>query len=163
VLEGGGGKGVGLVGAISALGSAGYELGGAGRVAGTSAGAVVGALLAAGARAAELERTMREVDYRRCRDAGPLGVVGSALSLVTRLGPGNGDRLHGWVAEQLAARKVDTFGNLRIHLGASTATTAPISTCRTRRATSCSRPASADPAKTRKPSSTIADVAAIVG
>jgi NTE family protein len=115
VLEGGGVKGIGLVGAIAALESAGYALGDAGRVAGTSAGAVVGALLAAGARADELEKTMRAVDYRRFRDAGPLGVVGSALSLVTRLGLYKGDWLHGWIADQLAARGVRTFADLRFN------------------------------------------------
>jgi NTE family protein len=114
VLEGGGVKGIGLVGAIAALESAGYELGTAGRVAGTSAGAVVGALLAAGAPADELERVMREVDYRNFRDAGPFGPLASAVSLVTRLGLYRGDWLHRWVADQLAMRGVHTFGDLRL-------------------------------------------------
>ena len=45
VLEGGGVKGIGLVGAISVLEGSGYTFP---RVAGTSAGAIVGALVAAG-------------------------------------------------------------------------------------------------------------------
>jgi NTE family protein len=44
VLEGGGVKGIGLVGAYSALTDAGYAFH---RIAGTSAGAIVGALIAA--------------------------------------------------------------------------------------------------------------------
>ena len=45
VLEGGGVKGIGLVGAIAVLEERGYLFN---RVAGTSAGAIVGALVAAG-------------------------------------------------------------------------------------------------------------------
>ena len=47
VLSGGGVKGIGLVGAVAALMDAGYRVG---RVSGTSAGSLVGAVVAAGAR-----------------------------------------------------------------------------------------------------------------
>ena len=67
VLEGGGVKGIALVGAISVLEERGYRFR---RVAGTSAGAIVGSLVAANARAAELEEIMRGVDYR-CFQDGP--------------------------------------------------------------------------------------------
>jgi NTE family protein len=115
VLEGGGVKGIGLAGAVAALESAGYQLNGSGRVAGTSAGAIVGALLAAGASAAQLEDTMRELDYRRFRDAGLFGPLSSAVSLITHLGLYRGDWLHRWIAGQLAERGVRTFGDLRLH------------------------------------------------
>ena len=65
VLEGGGVKGIALVGAISVLQERGYEFR---RVAGTSAGAIVGSLVAANVGAAELEEIMRGVDYRRFQD-----------------------------------------------------------------------------------------------
>ena len=55
VLEGGGVKGIALVGAISVLRERGYEFR---RVAGISAGAIVGSLVAANA-GAELEEIMR--------------------------------------------------------------------------------------------------------
>ncbi|MEA2502116.1 MAG: hypothetical protein QOD01_2227 [Actinomycetota bacterium] len=45
VLEGGGVKGIGLVGAYSVLKNEGYDFH---RIAGTSAGSIVGALIAAG-------------------------------------------------------------------------------------------------------------------
>lgn len=61
VLEGGGVKGIAPVGAISVLEQRGYQFR---RVAGTSAGAIVGSLVAANARAAELQEIMRAVDYR---------------------------------------------------------------------------------------------------
>jgi NTE family protein len=65
VLEGGGVKGIALVGAISVLEERGYEFR---PVADTSAGAVAGSLAAANAQAAELEEIMRRVDYRRFQD-----------------------------------------------------------------------------------------------
>lgn len=114
VLEGGGVKGIGLVGAVSALREADYQFGGRARVAGTSAGAIVGALLAAGMPAARLEQVMREVDYRRFRDRGPLGPLSSGISLLRRLGLYKSDYLHGWIDEQLRGCNVRTFGNLRI-------------------------------------------------
>ena len=65
VLEGGGVKGIALVGAISVLEERGYEFQ---RVAGTSAGAIVGSLVAARAGAAKLEEIMRGVEHRRFQD-----------------------------------------------------------------------------------------------
>jgi NTE family protein len=114
VLEGGGVKGIGLVGAIAALQEAGYGVGEHGRVAGTSAGAIVGSLVAAGVKADDLTEIMNEVDYRRFRDSSRLGLPGDLLSLGTRLGLYKGDKLHRWIAGQLADRGVRTFGDLRI-------------------------------------------------
>jgi NTE family protein len=65
VLEGGGVEGIGLVGAVSVLEEAGYSVQ---RVAGTSAGAIVGSLVAAGIPAAELREIMEGLDYRRFQD-----------------------------------------------------------------------------------------------
>lgn len=61
VLEGGGVKGIALVGVISVLEERGYQFR---RVAGPSASAIVGSLVAANARAAECQEIMRAVDYR---------------------------------------------------------------------------------------------------
>ena len=76
VLEGGGVRGIGLVGAVSALDAAGYRFP---RVAGSSAGAVVGCLVAALQSAGEpisrLEEIVRTIDYRRFRDSSLLGRV----------------------------------------------------------------------------------------
>src|SRR4051794_17242169 len=62
VLEGGGVKGLGLVGAVLELLGAGYTFA---RVAGTSAGAVVASLIAAGAGGDDLEAIMQRLDYAR--------------------------------------------------------------------------------------------------
>jgi NTE family protein len=116
VLEGGGVKGIGLVGAIAELRRAGYRFDGPARIAGTSAGAIAGSLVAAGTPIAELEQIMRGLDFRRFRDAGKLGRLrtAKALSLVRTLGLYRGDYLHRWIGDELANRGVRTFGDLRI-------------------------------------------------
>jgi len=121
VLEGGGVKGIGLVGAVATLARAGYTFP---RVAGTSAGAVVGAFLVALQRAGEplerLEDVARSLDYRRLRDrgrvgraVGPLARVVDGLSLAFDGGVFEGDYLRSWLRGSLADLGVLTFGDLR--------------------------------------------------
>src|SRR5579864_6079922 len=69
VLEGGGVKGTALVGAVAALEEAGYRFN---RVAGTSAGSLVAAMVAAGIPAAQLHERMLALDFTRFRDPMPL-------------------------------------------------------------------------------------------
>jgi NTE family protein len=125
VLEGGGVKGLGLVGAVAALAGAGYDFA---RVAGTSSGAVVGAFVVALQRAGEpltrLEEIARSLDYRKLRDRGPLGkLTGSVRGLGTIVdgislafdgGVFEGDYLRAWVKGSLADLGVRTFGDLRV-------------------------------------------------
>lgn len=122
VLEGGGVKGIALAGAVSVLEERGYAFE---RIAGTSAGAIVGALLAADVPAKELADIVKEgMDYRRFRDPTPLsrlGPAGMAASLVWSKGVYGGDYLTLWLGEHLVERKVRTFAHLRRHdLGAAT-------------------------------------------
>jgi NTE family protein len=114
VLEGGGVKGIGLVGAYTSLTEAGYQIR---RVAGTSAGAIVGALIAAGMPADELQRVMRQVDYGHFEDEGfldHLGLVGKGLSLLFEKGIYEGSYLHTWLEGLLVKLGSRTFGDLRI-------------------------------------------------
>jgi len=69
VFEGGGVKGIGLVGAVAVTEDMGYEFC---NVAGTSAGAIVAALVAAGYRASELRDIIRSLDYTQFKDEGLL-------------------------------------------------------------------------------------------
>ena len=84
VLEGGGVKGIGLVGATAQLVDAGYTFP---RVLGSSAGAIVAAFIAALQHAGEplsrLEDITRSLDYRRLRDRGPLARLFGFLGPVT--------------------------------------------------------------------------------
>jgi NTE family protein len=114
VLEGGGVKGIGLVGAVRALADAGYRFR---RVAGTSAGAVAGCLVATGVEPARLEEIMRDLDYREFEDKrliGHLGPLGIGANLLLHKGIYKGDWLHDWVAAQLADTGVRTWGDLKI-------------------------------------------------
>ena len=118
VLEGGGVKGIGLVGAVTALADAGYAFP---RVAGSSAGAIVGSLVAALQVAGEpldrLEEIVLSVDWRRLRDRGRVGhlpVVGRALSLLVHDGLYEGQYLEDFLAGALGELGVRTFADLVI-------------------------------------------------
>jgi NTE family protein len=112
VLEGGGVKGIALVGALAVLEERGY---GFRRVAGTSAGAIVGALVAAGMSPHEMAELMRGLDYRRFRDGDVLdrlGPVGQAVSVLLDEGIYRGEYLRRWLGDVLHALGVDTFADL---------------------------------------------------
>ena len=113
VLEGGGVKGIALVGAVDVLEEHGYAVQ---RVAGTSAGAIVGALVAAGLPRERRAAVMREVDYSRFQDGSLLTRVpgGKLLALVRRQGVYRGDHLREWLADQLAGCGVTTFADLAL-------------------------------------------------
>jgi NTE family protein len=114
VLEGGGVKGIALVGAISVLEERGYSFH---RVAGTSAGAIVGALVAAGFSAPELHSIMQAVEYPKFQDGGPLdhaGLFGKAIELVFEHGIYKGEYLKSWLHEQLRTKRVEKFGDLHL-------------------------------------------------
>ncbi|GLX00249.1 patatin-like phospholipase family protein [Microtetraspora sp. NBRC 16547] len=122
VLEGGGVKGLALVGALYELEKAGYRFGRAAdtRVAGTSAGAVAGALVAAGMPAERMRQIMGEVDWSKFRDKSaveriPLAGKGfSLLSLLFERGIYEGDYLREWLGNQLADLGVETFDDLAL-------------------------------------------------
>jgi NTE family protein len=111
VLEGGGVKGIALVGAISVLMERGYAFR---RVAGTSAGSIVGALVAAGLTRDELVSTVTSIDYRKFQDGPALDrlAAGKMLELVTEHGVYRGAYLRSWLGDQLAAHGVRTFADL---------------------------------------------------
>jgi NTE family protein len=114
VLEGGGVKGIGLVGAITVLEEHGYTFN---RIAGTSAGSIVGALVAAGYTGVELREIMEELDYRRFRDGGvldKLGILGKAAALVVEHGVYEGSYLKEWLRERLAEKNINTFGDCKV-------------------------------------------------
>ena len=114
VLEGGGVKGIGLVGAFSTLVDHDYTFH---RIAGTSAGAIVGALIAAGMPPEDLQRVMRTVDYGHFQDEGfvdHLGLVGKGISILFEKGIYEGRYLVEWLDAILMDLGARTFGDLRI-------------------------------------------------
>jgi len=112
VLEGGGVKGVGLVGAVLRLMDEGYRFQ---RVAGTSAGAIVAAFLAAGASAEKLRQVMGRLDYRKVPDRArpPIPGVSEGVSLLRHAGAYEGDYIHEFLREELGRLGVETFQDLR--------------------------------------------------
>jgi NTE family protein len=113
VLEGGGVKGLGLVGAIAVLEEHGFSFV---HVAGTSAGAIVGALVAAGIPAKELHELLCGVDWTRFRDGGwldHLGVPGKTISALASQGIYTGEYLTTWLGGLLAEHGVVHFADLR--------------------------------------------------
>jgi NTE family protein len=114
VLEGGGVKGIGLAGAVAAITEAGYQ---PQRVSGTSAGALVGAIAAAGAHGEQLGDILRTLDFRAVADRHGLGLVpliGPGLALLSGTGMYRGAYLLDWISEQLAALGVHTWADLRL-------------------------------------------------
>lgn len=112
VLEGGGVKGIALVGALEVLEQRGYRFN---RVAGTSAGAIVGALIAAGVPAKDLVSIIGSIHYPDFRDGGRICRfrLGQLLVLLLHKGIYRGDHLREWLQEQLDRENVRTFGNLQ--------------------------------------------------
>lgn len=115
VLEGGGVLGIAHVGAVSVLADAGYSFP---RVAGTSAGSIVGALVAAGMPASRMTEVMKKMKYRRFVDRSLLDRIpigGPLLSLLLDDGVFEGDYLREWLGNLLVDEcGVETFGDLAV-------------------------------------------------
>jgi NTE family protein len=111
VFEGGGVRGIALVGALSVLEERGYE---PQNMAGASAGAIVAALIAAGYTAAELHEIIGELDYNRFKDEAWEDRLpgGAPLSILRDLGIYEGEAFSAWMRDLLEAKEVRTFGDL---------------------------------------------------
>jgi NTE family protein len=112
VLEGGGVKGIGLVGALAVLEERGWR---PACVAGTSAGAITAALLAAGYSSEELRQMLLELDFRKFEDRGWEDRIpgGELVSIFKDKGIFEGDYLHDWMERLLADKGIHTFADLR--------------------------------------------------
>jgi NTE family protein len=119
VLEGGGVKGIGLLGAVLVMAEAGYSFP---RVAGTSAGAIVASLISAYQKAGrdlgELIGVMDSVQYSRFAD-GPVlervtGRLGEGVELLLHEGAHPGNYLVEWLGAELEKAGVSTFADLAI-------------------------------------------------
>jgi len=116
VFEGGGVKGLGLVGALTVAEEEGYT--DWQRVAGTSAGAIVASLLAAGYNSQEIKEIMMELDYADLLDytswwdvlAHPVGTIWGGL---TDYGANKSHPIQEWLEDKLEAKGVETFADLR--------------------------------------------------
>ena len=113
VCEGGGVKGVGLAGAYSVLEEHGYKVQ---NVAGTSAGAITAALIAAGYTSAELKEIIFGLDFRRFEDKSwedSVPLVGTSLSVLVTNGVYKGDAFLEWIRGVLGEKGIRTFADLK--------------------------------------------------
>jgi len=112
VFEGGGVRGIALAGAAAATLDAGYRFD---RVVGTSAGALVGSLVAAGYSARELRNTVCKIDWPGLLDRsvpGRLPGIGKHLSVFFDQGLYVGDALERTWEGLLGAKGVRSFADL---------------------------------------------------
>lgn len=113
VFAGGGVRGIGHAGAALAIEEAGYTFE---NLAGSSAGAIVAALLAAGYSAKELQQEMMTTDYLKFKQEDfldRLGYFGKFLSVLMNFGIYNADYFEGWLDSLLQKKGVRTFGDLK--------------------------------------------------
>lgn len=118
VCEGGGVKGIGLAGAWSLLYERGYR---PKRIAGTSAGAITAALIAAGYTGAEVKQVLLPetgpFDFNRFKDKGwedRIPGAGPVLSLLFQQGIFEGRFFLEWMRGLLASKGVHTFADLPV-------------------------------------------------
>lgn len=111
VFEGGGIKGIGLVGAVARAEELGYEWQ---NLAGASAGAIVASLLAAGYKAVEIAEILSNTNYKEFKDTNWIGNTppGMIYNLIKYGGLYNGDRFEEWLSELLSWKGVKNFGDI---------------------------------------------------
>lgn len=112
VFEGGGVRGLAFTGAICAMEDEQVEWE---RLAGTSAGAVIAALLASGYRSAEILELLKAMDFSKFRGKSFLNyipTVGSLFELMIHLGLYNNNYLEEWMDSILASKGIRTFADL---------------------------------------------------
>jgi NTE family protein len=109
VFQGGGVKGIALVGALIEFASRGWT--NWVNVAGTSAGSIIAAYIACGHDGEDLEKLLRETPYPQFEDFGPGGkIIGGGLNLIRHHGLAHGEYFHRWFYEQTEAK---TFGDVK--------------------------------------------------
>lgn len=114
VFEGGGVKGIGLAGALT-VASQHYDWT---YVAGTSAGSLVAALVAAGYSPQEIRDLIFDIDYTKFEDNNTMGevpLVGSFLNLRFKLGIHKGNYIENWIRDKLKLKGIQRFGDLIVN------------------------------------------------
>ncbi|MCM3704561.1 MULTISPECIES: patatin-like phospholipase family protein [Cytobacillus] len=112
VFSGGGIKGFALIGAYEAVHKRGFRFK---RVAGTSAGSIVAALIAANYTSEEIYRLVDEFEVKKLLDERKTFIpfaVGKWLNLYWHLGLYKGSELESWMTEKLGDRGIRTFSDL---------------------------------------------------
>ncbi|WP_373230506.1 patatin-like phospholipase family protein [Cohnella sp.] len=112
VFEGGGVKGISLTGAVRAAELSGVVFN---RVAGTSSGSIVAALIAAGYTGTEMKGIIERTPFQSLLKRNLLfntKLIGPAIRLLLYKGLYSGDAIEQWIAELLYAKQIRTFGDI---------------------------------------------------
>lgn len=112
VFEGGGVRGITLAGAVRAAELSGFRFK---RVAGTSSGSMIAALVAAGYTAEEMKEVILRTPFSSFLKRAPIFQIrwiGPAARLFLKKGLYSGEVLEQWMHSLLAAKGVRTFGDL---------------------------------------------------
>lgn len=111
VFSGGGIKGFAMVGALQVLEDRGFVMN---QTAGTSAGSIVAALIAAGYSGKDIQRLLSTVNMTHLLDKRNFLKIPFAewLLLYWKLGLYKGEALEHWVSEMLAKKGLVTFGDI---------------------------------------------------
>jgi NTE family protein len=115
VFSGGGIKGFALIGAYEEIENKGLRFA---RVAGTSAGSIVAALIAAGYTSKEIYQLIDELDISKLLDARKTIIpfpFAKWLFVYWKLGLYKGNELEKWLCEKLKAKGLKTFADLPPH------------------------------------------------
>ena len=116
VFQGGGVKGTGFAGAVMVLEQAGYEFE---NIVGTSVGAIVAALLAAGYSGAEIHEEMMRLDYKKFLDASWLVKrfhTTKIVNIVSKWGIYRTDAFEAWLSGLLEKKGKLCFRDIRTSL-----------------------------------------------
>lgn len=113
IFEGGGMRAIGIVGALSYFEKERYTWQ---NVAGTSAGALIATLIAAGYSAKDLKNMLVNLNFLKFLDTDKLQrfpLVGKALGFFKEKGIYSGDYLEEWINKLLINKKIYNFGDLK--------------------------------------------------
>jgi len=113
VFSGGGVKAIAFIGCLQSLSENRITLA---RVAGTSAGAIFAALIAAGYKTEEINEQLTTLNLKKFLDPPPLTrklSLSKWFYLYFQMGMNRGDRFEKWLREQLLLKGVTTFADLQ--------------------------------------------------
>ena len=115
VFEGGGIKGIGLVGALKIFEENGYEWK---NISGTSAGSIVAALVAVGYTAEEVKRLMLQLDYKKISDKNHFNIpiFSDCYNLLFKKGIFKGDYIENWI-DDILSNKINHSGEKKVTFG----------------------------------------------